>query len=315
MMDTLVQRLEALEQAAWAEMPQLKLKQHELMAGYTTLHLGGEADLLTEPSSPAQVQTLLTLAARYEVPVTLIGHGSNLLVRDGGIRGLVIRLGRAMNQVTVTGDTLRAQAGAMLSTLAMTAAENDLGGLAFASGIPGTAGGGVLMNAGAYGGEMSQVVTRVEGYTLTGAPFAWTRPELSFGHRTSRLQHEDVVVTQVTCQLPAGRRDELLKEMVELNRRRAEKQPLTLPSAGSTFKRPVGGYASALIDECGLKGVQIGGAQVSEKHAGFLVNLGGTASDFLALMAHVQKVVLAEKGILLEPEVRIVGEDLPAVRV
>ena len=314
MTQTRILRLDALEQAIHTSIPQLTVRRNEMMAGYTTLHLGGEADLLVEPSSPGQIRTLLLQANEYEVPVTLIGHGSNLLVRDGGIRGLVIRIGREMNQISVKGDTLRAEAGAMLSTLAMAAAENELGGLTFASGIPGTAGGGVLMNAGAYGGEMSQVVTRVEGFTMTGEEFQYSRPELAFGHRTSRLQSEDVVVTHVTCQLPAGRRSELLAEMVELNRRRAEKQPLTLPSAGSTFKRPVGGYASALIDECGLKGVTIGGAQVSEKHAGFLVNRGGTAADFLALMAHVQKVVLEEKGIQLEPEVRIVGEDLPAAR-
>lgn len=315
MTQTSMQRLDALEQSIQEQLPQLKQVRNALMASYTTLHLGGEADLLVEPTSGEQVRLLLTEAARHEVPVTLIGHGSNLLVKDGGIRGLVIRICREMNRVTVTGDVLRAEAGAMLSTLAMAAAENELGGLTFASGIPGTAGGGVLMNAGAYGGEMSQVVTRVDGYTMTGEPFSYSRPELGFGHRTSRLQHEAVVVTQVTCQLPAGRRDELLAEMVELNRRRAEKQPLNYPSAGSTFKRPVGGYASALVDECGLKGVTIGGAQVSEKHAGFLLNRGGTAADFLALMAHVQKVVWEQKGIMLEPEVRIVGEELPAVRV
>lgn len=309
------ERLEALARLIETEMPNLALKRHEVMAGYTTLHLGGEADLLVEPSDPGQIQILLQEAGRLEVPITLIGHGSNLLVKDGGIRGLVIRLGREMNRIQVKGDVIHAEAGVMLSTLAMAAAENNLGGLAFASGIPGTVGGGVMMNAGAYGGEMSQVVTRVDGYLMDGTPFRYTRPELAFGYRTSRLQHEPLVVTEVTCQLPAGQRSELLAEMVSLNKRRAEKQPLTLPSAGSTFKRPANGYASALVDECGLKGLTIGGAQVSEKHAGFLVNRGGTAADFLALMAEVQRIVLEKKGVLLEPEVRIVGEDLPAARV
>lgn len=293
----------------------IKMTEMAPMAQYTTLHLGGPADLLAEPANAEELRQLLVEARRLEVPVTLIGHGSNLLVKDGGIRGLVIRLCREMRGITVKGDTIRAEAGVMLSTLAMTAAEHNLGGLTFASGIPGTVGGGVYMNAGAYGGEMSQAVTLVEGLTMAGEPFRYQRPDMDFSYRHTRLMDEDKVITHVTCQLPGANREELIKEMVELNRRRAEKQPLTLPSAGSTFKRPVGGYASALVDECGLKGVSIGGAQVSEKHAGFLVNRGGTAADFLALMAHVQKVVLEQKGIMLEPEVRILGEDAPVKAV
>ena len=200
----------------------------------------------------------------------------------------------------------------MMSTLSMAAAEAGLAGLTFASGIPGTVGGGVYMNAGAYGGEMSQVVTLVEGLTMAGQPFAYTAEDLRFDYRHSRLMEEDKIVTHVCLRLRPGKREEILSEMADYNRRRAEKQPLTLPSAGSTFKRPVGGYASALVDECGLKGFSIGGAQVSEKHAGFCVNRGGTAADFLALMAHIQRVVMEEKGIRLEPEVRILGEDAPA---
>ena len=294
---------------------EIKLISMAPMAQYTTLHLGGPADLLAEPANEKQLARLLKEARALGIPVTLIGHGSNLLVKDGGIRGLVIRICREMRRIDVQGDTIRAEAGTMLSALAMAAAENNLGGLAFASGIPGTVGGGVYMNAGAYGGEMSQVVTMVEGLTLDGEPFAWNHPEIEFAYRSTRLMREKVIVTHVTCQLPGAVREDLLAEMVELNRRRAEKQPLTLPSAGSTFKRPVGGYASALVDECGLKGVSIGGAQVSEKHAGFLVNRGGTAADFLALIAHVQKVVFEEKGIILEPEVRILGEDAPTAAV
>ena len=285
------------------------------MAQYTTLRLGGPADLLAEPESPEQLAQLLKEANDLNIPVTLIGHGSNLLVKDGGIRGLVLRICRGMRRIEARGNTLRAEAGAMLSSLAMTAAENSLGGLTFASGIPGTVGGGVYMNAGAYGGEMCQVVTLVEGVDYTGQPFSYTGEEMQFSYRHSRLMEENKIITHVTCQLTGANREELIKEMVELNRRRAEKQPLTLPSAGSTFKRPVGGYASALVDECGLKGVSIGGAQVSEKHAGFLVNRGGTAADFLALIAHVQKVVLEQKGIMLEPEVRILGEDSPVTPV
>ena len=291
--------------------PTLRLEKEALMAAYTTLHLGGPADLLAHPTSPEQLKILLTEAKRLDVPVTLIGHGSNLVVRDGGIRGLVIRVCRGMREITASGNILRAQAGAMLTALAMAAAEQSLGGLVFASGIPGTVGGGVYMNAGAYGGEMSQVVTRVEGLCMDGTPFSYSRSEMDFSHRHSRLMEEDKVVTLVTCQLPHANREALLADMVELNRRRAEKQPLTVPSAGSTFKRPEGGYASAMIDQCGLKGLTVGGAQVSEKHAGFLVNRGGTAADFLALMAKVQTAVYERFGVMLEPEVRILGEDSP----
>lgn len=295
--------------------PEMRLEQQAMMSGYTTLRLGGPADLLAKPSSVDQLRLLLAEANRLEVPVTLIGHGSNLVVRDGGIRGLVIRICRDMRDIQVKDGVLRAEAGAMLTSLAMAAAENSLGGLVFASGIPGTAGGGVYMNAGAYGGEMSQTVTLVEGLNMDGTSFQYTGEEMRFSHRYSRLMDERKIVTHVTCRLHPARREDLLAEMVELNRRRAEKQPLNFPSAGSTFKRPEGGYASAMVDQCGLKGLSVGGAQVSEKHAGFLVNRGGTAADFLALMAKVQQAVYDRFGVMLEPEVRILGEDCIAQRV
>lgn len=291
-------------------LPELIIQTDVRMAQYTSLHLGGPADLFAEPSSPEELRLLLKHAHEQQIPVTIIGHGSNLLVRDGGIRGLVIRIAREMRDIQIRQGLLYAYAGAMMSTLAMTAAEAGMEGLAFASGIPGTVGGGVFMNAGAYGGEMSQVVTRVEGFDLTGEPFCYTRPEMDFSYRHSRLMTEgDKIAAMVVCQLPNGSREEILAQMVEINRARAEKQPLTVPSAGSTFKRPEGQFAAALIDQCGLKGCTIGGAQVSEKHAGFLTNRGGTALDFLNLMQHVQQVVYEQKGVLLEPEVRILGED------
>ncbi len=288
----------------------IRLEKHADMAKYTTLHLGGAADLLANPEHPEQIPLLIETARSLDVPVTVIGNGSNLLVRSGGIRGLVIRICRNMHAMETSGDRIRAQAGMMLSSLSMAAADSGLAGLTFASGIPGTVGGGVYMNAGAYGGEMSQAVTLVEGYNMAGEPFRYSRHDMQFGYRFSRLMKEDKIVTHVTVQLPQGKREELLAEMVEFNRRRAEKQPLTMFSAGSTFKRPEGAFAAQLIDECGLKGARIGGAQVSEKHAGFLVNCGGTPEDFLSLMAHVQRVVLRQKGIRLEPEVKIIGEDL-----
>lgn len=311
---SLNEKMTALERKVRQEEPQLDLVRDALMARYTTLHLGGPADLLASPSSPEQLRLLLKTAHELQLPVTIIGNGSNLLVKDGGIRGLVIRLCRDMQHIEVQGCCIRAQSGVMMSTLSMAAAEASLAGLAFASGIPGTVGGGVYMNAGAYGGEMSQVVTLVEGFDRTGEPFRYTGEEMQFRHRFSRLMQEDKIITHVTFQLRHGDRETLLAEMVDYNTRRADKQPLTKFSAGSTFKRPENGYASAMIDQCGLKGVAIGGAQVSEKHAGFCINNGGTAADFLALIAHVQQVVLKEKGVLLEPEVQILGEDVPAVQ-
>lgn len=311
----MIQALAELAASLQKQAPEMYVEKDALMAGYTTLRLGGPADLLAKPANEAHLKLLLREAARLGVPVTLMGHGSNLLVRDGGIRGLVIRICREMREIQVKDGVLRAQAGAMLTSLAMAAAEQSLGGLVFASGIPGTAGGGVYMNAGAYGGEMSQVVTLMEGLNMDGTPFRYTGEEMHFSHRYSRLMDEDKIVTHVTCRLHPARREDLLAEMVELNRRRAEKQPLNFPSAGSTFKRPVGGYASAMVDECGLKGLTIGGAQVSEKHAGFLVNRGGTAADFLALMAQVQEKVYDRFGVMLEPEVRILGEDTVARHV
>ena len=308
---TLNEKMMALESRRREADPTLSLTRNALMAKYTTLHLGGPADLLAVPTTTAQVQLLLKAAHELDVPVVNIGNGSNLLVKDGGVRALVIRIFRELGHIEVQGDTLICEAGAMMSTLSMAAAEANLAGLTFASGIPGTVGGGVYMNAGAYGGEMCQVVSRVEGFDMTGEPFCYTAQEMAFRHRYSRLMDENKVITRVTFKLHPGKRETLLAEMVDFNTRRADKQPLTKFSAGSTFKRPENGYASAMIDQCGLKGYAVGGAKVSEKHAGFCINEGGTAADFLALMAHVQKIVHDQCGAILEPEVRILGEDAP----
>jgi UDP-N-acetylmuramate dehydrogenase len=279
------------------------------------LHLGGPASLLACPDKQEQVQLLLKEAHALDVPVIIIGNGSNLLVKDGGIRGLVIRLCRDMQHIEIKGNTIRAEAGAMMSTLSMAAAQANLMGLTFASGIPGTVGGGVYMNAGAYGGEMAQVVSLVEGYDMNGEPFSYNHYEMDFSHRHTRLMDENKLITHVTFQLKPGKREELLAEMVDFNTRRAEKQPLTQFSAGSTFKRPPNGFASAMVDQCGLKGFTVGGAQVSEKHAGFCINKGGTAADCLQLMAEVQKAVYEKFDTMLEPEVRILGEDAPATEI
>lgn len=284
----------------------------EPMARHTTLELGGPADILAQPGSPEEVAWLMKKARAYRIPVTVVGGGSNLLVKDGGIRGLVVKIGSAMSDLWVEEETLYAQGGAKLSAAAQAAAQAGLAGLAFAAGIPGTVGGGAFMNAGAYGGEMSQVVAWVAGFDEAGEPFRLDNAAMAFGYRTSRAQRAGLVITQVAFRLTPGSREAILAEMTELNRRRREKQPLTVPSAGSTFKRPQGYFAGTLIDACGLKGVRVGGAEVSPKHAGFLTNAyGGTAADFLALIALVQKKVYEEKGVRLEPEVRVLGEDGP----
>ena len=277
------------------------------MRQYTTLRLGGKADWLAFPRNAEEIATLYAEAGQAGLPVTVIGHGSNLLVLDGGIRGLVIRVEKNMRSIRREGNRLIAQAGAMLGTVAVSAAEAGLTGLEFASGIPGTVGGGMTMNAGAYGGEMSDVTVRVDGITPDGKPVSLNRDEMRFGYRTSAVKQLDFIVTEVTMELQPGDPAEIRAKMSELNARRAEKQPLDIPSAGSTFKRPEGFFAAALIDQCGLKGCSIGGAQVSRKHAGFLVNNGSSSRDYLALVRHVQQVVQEQTGIQLEPEIRIVG--------
>ena len=279
------------------------------MRQYTTLRLGGPADWLVFPRSGEEISEIFAEAREAGLPVTVIGHGSNLLVLDGGIRGVVIRVEKNMRAIRVEGTRIVAQAGAMLGTVAMAAAEAGLTGLEFASGIPGTVGGGVTMNAGAYGGEMAQVVMRVNGVYPNGTRVSLATEEMRFGYRASVIQGTDLVVTEVTFDLQKGDPAAIREKMSTLNAQRAEKQPLDVPSAGSTFKRPEGYYASALIDQCGLKGYSIGDAMVSMKHAGFLVNTGSSSADFKALMDKVQSIVEERAGVHLEPEIRVIGEE------
>ena len=282
------------------------------MSEHTTLRLGGPADYLVFPRSEEEINALFSEAGAYNLPVTVIGHGSNLLVLDGGIRGLVISIEKNMRKISREGNTITAQAGAMLGSAALEAADAGLSGLEFASGIPGTVGGGVTMNAGAYDGEMAQVVTKVRGIYPGGKPVTLSRKEMDFGYRHSAVTKKNIIVTEVTFELREGDPAEIRAKMSELNARRAEKQPLDVPSAGSTFKRPEGFYAAALIDQCGLKGYSVGGARVSMKHAGFLVNTGTSSRDFLELMRKVQQIVEERVGVKLEPEIRIIGEELPS---
>ena len=280
---------------------------NEPMSAHTTLRLGGPADYMVFPRSGEEINAIFAEAAQAGIPVTVIGHGSNLLVLDGGIRGAVIRVEKNMRAIRAEGTQIIAQAGAMLGAVAMAAAEAGLTGMEFASGIPGTVGGGVTMNAGAYDGEMAQVVSRVNGVYPNGTRVSLAAEEMHFGYRTSAVQGTDLVVTEVTFDLKPGDPAEIRAKMSDLNARRAEKQPLDMPSAGSTFKRPEGYYAGALIEECDLKGYTIGGAQVSEKHAGFIVNKSNaTCADICNLIEHCRETVYKQTGIMLEPEVRFI---------
>ena len=281
------------------------------MARYTTFRVGGPADVLVNIDSAKEIAIALRAAKDAGVPATIIGNGSNLLVRDGGIRGLVIRIAGSFSAIEMKGNELHAQAGASLRAVANFAQERGLGGLAPIAGIPGTVGGAVIMNAGAYGGEMSQVVTRVDAIALSdGKPLCFEADDLGFSYRHSAMMDAGVIVTNVVMQLNPADPAETAARTQELLTARREKQPLEYPSAGSTFKRPAGYFAAKLIDDAGLRGLRIGDAQVSEKHAGFIVNRGGaSASDILALMDEVARRVREQFGVTLEPEVRILGED------
>ena len=286
-----------------------RVRENEPMSRHTTFRVGGLAELMFFPASAEELQTALSAAKDAGAEVHLVGNGSNLLVRDGGLRGLTIALGEPFSEVRVEGCAVVAQAGAPLSRVAAAAQEAGLAGLEFASGIPGTLGGGCAMNAGAYGGELKDVLECAR-VLLDGELRTLSRDGLEMGYRTSRVLREGGIVLEARFALTPDDREAIAARMRDLNARRREKQPLNLPSAGSTFKRPEGHFAGALIEGCGLKGARVGGAQVSEKHAGFVVNTGGaTASDILGLIEHVHDVVLRETGVELEPEVRIIGED------
>ena len=281
----------------------------EPMTKHTSFHIGGPAELMAQPQSEAELQSLLMKAAEAAVPVTLVGNGSNLLVRDKGIRGLVIKLGSMLRDIKVSGNVLTFGSGVSLAQASKKAAELGLSGMEFAVGIPGSIGGAVYMNAGAYDGEMAKVVKSVRVMDAAGEVSELSAGELDFGYRHSALQGSGKIVTSVTVELAAGDKQAIAEKMADFSNRRITKQPLELPSAGSMFKRPPGYFAGTLIDQTGLKGYTVGGAQVSTKHAGFVVNIGGaTAADVLQLISDVQAKVFAAHGVHLEPEVLVLGE-------
>ena len=282
----------------------------EPMAKHTSFRIGGPADVLAQPGNEAELAELLKRAAHHAVPVTLVGNGSNLLVRDKGIRGLVIKLSNLFSSITVAGNVLTFGSGISLAMASKKAASLSLSGLEFAVGIPGTIGGAVYMNAGAYDGEMAKVVTSVQVMDRQGQSSQLKADELDFAYRHTALQNSGLIVTSVTVSLQPGEAESIKAKMDDFSQRRIAKQPLELPSAGSMFKRPVGYFAGTLIEQTGLKGYTVGGAQVSTKHAGFVVNVGGaTAKDVLQLIRDVQDRVLAAQGVQLEPEVLVLGEE------
>ena len=280
----------------------------EPMKKHTTFRVGGPADVLVQPDETA-LAAILALCRQYYVPYSFIGNGSNLLVGDKGIRGVVIEMTDPMGNIEVDGTKITAQAGAMLSKIANTAASNGLGGMEFAAGIPGSVGGAVVMNAGAYGGEMKDIIERVYVLDENGAQLELDRTALDLSYRHSCIPDKKYIVTKVVLELVPRNEAEIRSEMKELNEKRAEKQPLQYPSAGSTFKRPEGYFAGKLIMDAGLRGYQVGGAQVSEKHCGFVINKGdATAADICQLMQDVSDKVQAQFGVVLEPEVKMIGE-------
>ncbi len=297
-------------QAIFAGCTAKPLLEGEPMQKHTSFRIGGPADLMAMPADAVELRELLTRAARENIPVTLIGNGSNLLVRDKGIRGLVIKLGNMLNDIKAEGDVITFGSGVSLALASKKAAGLGLSGMEYAVGIPGSIGGAVYMNAGAYDGEMSKVVTKVRVMDMNGAVSEIPAEQLDFAYRHTALQNSGKIVISVTVKLVAGDKEAIDAKMADFSSRRISKQPLELPSAGSMFKRPAGYFAGTLIDQTGLKGYTVGGAQVSKKHAGFVVNIGGaTAADVLQLIKDVQDKVFAAHGVHLEPEVLVLGEE------
>ena len=288
-------------------LPELELRYNESMAKHTSFRIGGPVEVMAFPKTAAELAEVLKVSALLDCKTAILGAGTNVLAPDAGLSGLVICLKDCLGGIERIDDThIRVAAGVTMTRAAVYAANAGLSGLGFAHGIPGTVGGGVYMNAGAYGGEICQVCTQVEVMDMSGNLRTYTGEEMNFSYRHSRLEDEGGIVVSAVFALTPKATEEIRAVMQDLMARRSASQPLDLPSAGSAFKRPVGGYAAALIDNAGLKGHRIGNAAVSEKHAGFVVNLGGaTAEDVKNLLTDVSDRVFRESGIRLEPEVRI----------
>lgn len=299
---------EAVIQSLRKFVPEENICLQESMASHTTFRIGGLADCFVQLENTEQLIKVQKYLSQVGVPFFVLGNGSNLLVSDAGFRGAILQIGPKMNRVTVEGNVIVAQAGASMAQIARTAMEHELTGMEFASGIPGTIGGGVVMNAGAYGGELSQIVTQVNVVNNEGEIMELDNETMEFGYRTSTIRNNPFTVTEVILRLEKGDRRQIRERMEELAAKRREKQPLEYPSAGSTFKRPAGHYAGQLIMEAGLRGFQCGGAKVSDKHCGFVINTGNaTAEDVRKLIREVQARVRDKFNVDLETEVLFLG--------
>ena len=288
-------------------LPEIELRFDEMMAKHTSFRIGGCAEIIAFPKGTDELAKILKTCADLQMKPRILGAGTNVLAPDKGVSGLVICLKDCLDGMEQIDAThIRIAAGVTMTRAAVFAANLGLSGMEFAHGIPGTVGGGVYMNAGAYGGEICQICRSVDVMDCSGKIRVYTGEEMNFSYRHSRLEEEDGIVVSATFQLTPASKDEIRGKMKELMAKRSASQPLDLPSAGSAFKRPVGGYAAALIDQAGLKGFRVGNAAISEKHAGFSVNLGdATAEDVKELLKQVSDIVFDKSGIRLEPEVRI----------
>ena len=283
---------------------------NESMKKHTSFKIGGNADFMVFPENVDEIKDVIALCNKNNIPYLIMGNGSNMLVSDEGIEGVVIKISTQMSKVKITGEKVYAEAGILLSTLSKNVLEESLSGLEFASGIPGTLGGAIVMNAGAYDGEMKDVIEKIGFVDKYGTVHEISRDEARLGYRTSIFSDSDDIVLYCVLNLKKGNKAEILDKMNDLNSRRKEKQPLHLPSAGSTFKRPEGYFAGKLIEDCGLKGYSVGGAAVSEKHSGFVVNINNaTATDVKNLISDVQKKVYEKFGVKLEREVKYYGRE------
>ena len=295
--------------ADFLENENIEYRQNEPMRAHTTFKIGGEADIFIIPASPAALIYAVKKCNELEIPYFILGNGSNLLVSDGGIEGAVISLS-GINGISSDGEKITCGAGAMLSSVCLKALSLSLTGLEFAYGIPGTAGGALYMNAGAYGGQTADIIESAECLTAAGEIKTLKKENMQLGYRSSVFKKSGLIIISLTFALKKGDKAEIKAEMDNLLNRRKQKQPLEYPSAGSTFKRPEGYFAGALIEKNGLKGLTVGGAQVSEKHAGFVINRGGaTAADVKARLGKIQKKVFENDGVMLEPEVIFTGRN------
>lgn len=287
----------------------IKIKTSEPLSRYTYTKTGGPADYLAFPTTRQELKDLLVRARKQKMPVTTLGNSSNLIIKDGGIRGLVIMLPE-FNKIEVKQQQITAEAGAAIIAVTKAASKASLTGLEFAAGIPGSVGGAIFMNAGAYGGEIANVVSSIDEILPDGREVQISGSDLHFGYRHSIVQENHGIVVAATFNLEVGQQPQIQDKMDELNALRRSKQPLEYPSCGSVFKRPQGHFTGPLIIKAGLQGKSIGGAQVSNKHAGFIINTGNaTATDYLQLIQLIQKTVKEKFAVQLETEVRIIGED------